>query len=360
LKRPSSFNPNVNQVLDLFDRGVFSGTRPGPADLARRFKGVHEPVPAGLSEEQRFRFIDTLARSYLAANCSGCHSTRNAEMLNCPVPPKFDFHNLKPAMELAGQHILQTFSLNDTTTYDSLFEPQGRFKYLLAVAQSGLNTESGIWNLALPPGNLDSLRPVMLYPGFPSLSEILFRLWVRNSPKADSGYVFRALMRNANPVNEFPLDSADARKRLAWFYSAPWGSRAWEDSLAAHGFNHDSLLQRYTDGYQLDGNQMPPLNSFVPDTAALKILGEWVKYYRSGSILALGREHPKNLSGPWVRNQTLFVPWDWTGKASMLDIRGRVHRLASLGRGAYALPPGKLSGVYFFRIGKRHFKLSLL
>jgi hypothetical protein len=107
---------------------------------------------------------------------------------------------------------------------------------------------------------------------------------------------------------------------------------------------------------------MPPLATFIPDTAALRILGEWVKYYRS-PLRPGGIGGPRKFAahgGPWIRNRTLFVPKDWTGKAQMLDIKGRVYTLKSSGPGAYALPPQAPAGVYFFRLGTHYFKASML
>jgi hypothetical protein len=202
------------------------------------------------------------------------------------------------------------------------------------------------------------MRPALLVPGYPSLSEMLYRQWIRNSPWMDSAIAFRSLKQLANPRNEFELDSAEAAKRLKQFFLAPWGTPAWRDSLARHGFNPDSVLPRYSDGYRYDGDQMPPLATFVPDTAALRILGEWAKNYRSASLLSLRRGQPQLLMGVYLRGNVLHVPESWPGPAAMLDLRGRLHRLAPAGKSAYLLPSGAGSGVFLFRVGARYFKLS--
>jgi hypothetical protein len=244
--------------------------------------------------------------------------------------------------------------LNDTTTYDSITRPDGRHAYLEYVGMAGFDINSGVWNMALPPfpgGDPLALTPALVYPGFPSVSTILFRQWARNTPWADSANAFRYYYNNKD------WDSV-AAERLGFVFSQPWGSPAWVNMLATHGLTPDSL----PDFFSGNSQQMPPLATFIPDTAALRILGEWAKYYRS-NLVPGGINASRKLAvhgGPSIRNRTLFVPKDWTGKAQMLDIRGRVFTLKPTGPGAYALPPQAPAGVYFFKLGAHYFKASML
>ena len=106
----------------------------------------------------------------------------------------------------------------------------------------------------------------------------------------------------------------------------------------------------------------PDYYARIDEPAGLKILGEWAKYYRSPLRPGAIRGSKQNgiWGGPVIRNHTLFVPKDWTGKDQMLDIRGRVFALKPSGPGAYALPPQAKAGVYFFKLGPRYFKASML
>src|SRR5204863_6425876 len=130
-----------------------------------------------------------------------------------------------------------------------------------------------------------------------------------------------------------------------------------------------SMNQIFTAGrFESDGSQMPPLATYIPDTAALKILGEWVHNYYT--LTAVQGEPPVlsvhgarlALQGgmPSIQNRQLIVPEGWTGKAVMIGLNGRSTPLASVGRGRYALPASLPSGVYFFQVGNRSFRTSVL
>ena len=96
----------------------------------------------------------------------------------------------------------------------------------------------------------------------------------------------------------------------------------------------------------------------VPDTAALRILGEWVVGQESVAGVRAGTRAASRI--PYLRDRILVAPDGWTGQARMLDIRGRVFALEPVGRGRYAIPEAARGGVYFFRFGRRAFKASIL
>lgn len=348
------------QILDLFNRGVFSGTRPGTGEMAARFKGMREPLPA--AGDARFWSLDTMARSYLAANCSGCHGTRGMGLGAADASElDLDFHDLRPRMELGGKASLGE-KLNDTAAFNPAARPEGRYYFVLAVAKGGMDTAAGrIWDMALPlsadPEN--DLKPALVYPGYPSLSTLLFKQWARVPAWSDSARTRRKLVGWANSGDS--ATEAMARERLAWMFSQPWGSRPWLDTLAHHGFTADSV----TDGNAWESDtpkQMPPLAaSFVPDTAALRLLGEWVRQYRSGNNSGVkGTLRTPRGSTPILRHRLLLLPPDWTGRASMRDIQGRPYPLRPQGRGAYVLPAHAPAGVYFFRIGEKSFPAAVM
>ena len=112
---------------------------------------------------------------------------------------------------------------------------------------------------------------------------------------------------------------------------------------------------------------MPPLATYIPDTAALKILGEWARNYITltpvpgESIVTSLRDRAASRHGiPSIRNRQLLVPEGWTGKAVMISLDGRSTPLSSVGRGRYALPASMPSGVYFFQVGNRSFRTSIM
>lgn len=263
LKRPSAADPSLDQVLDLFRQGIFTGARPDAAALAARWKGLREPIPAGLSPAQRFAFLDTVARSYIAGNCSGCHGDRGISRGKAPSHVNYDFHRLRPSMEFAHAATGSAGLDLADTGYVSLF---GRPYVREAVRRLGLDTSAGApWDLARPMDT--TLPPALVYPGYPAYSTILYRQILRRAPWRDS---------------------LDARVNITategwstWIFAKPWGSTAWRGDLASHGVDLSDVISYQAEAAYV-GEQMPPLNSsFLPDSAALSVLGEWIRGYQS-------------------------------------------------------------------------------
>jgi hypothetical protein len=360
LKRPAQ-NGAGNQVLDLFTAGVFSGAQPNAASLARRYIGVAEAIDPGLTDAQRQGVVDNMARSYLAANCSGCHSDRSAKIGSTAarVPPNFDFFDLKQH-DVAFNLIPSTGLLADTASYtDSLSPILGRNKYKWLVSAWGKSSDPN-WNLALPPGNPDTMSTNEIYvdpktkQGYPALSFGLFRQWSRNTPAVDSATWYRALKQEAG------FGDANAQAKLGWMFSKPWGTQEWTDNLATHGFTLDSVMAGWAgvDLYKTDPDGMPPLATYIPDTAALRVMGEWVA--RQGNSIGIRARGPRALPSMTIRDRILIVPAGFTGEVRMTDIRGRAFALRSLGNGRYAIPERAKDGVYYFRVGERVFRGSFL
>ena len=360
LKRPGP-NGNGNQVLDLFTAGVFSGTQPDAASLARRFIGVAEKPDPSLTEAQRQVVVDNMARSYLASNCSGCHSDRSALIgaTAARVPPNFDFFDLKHH-DAAFNLIQSTGLLADTASYtDSLSPIQGRNKYKWLVSAWGKSSDPN-WNLSLPPGNPDTMSTNEIYVdpktklGYPSLSFGLFRQWSKTTPAADSATWYRALKQAAG------FGDANAQAKLSWMFSKPWGTQEWTANLATHSFTLDSVMAGYegVDLYKTDPDGMPPLATYIPDTAALRVMGEWVA--RQGNTIGIRTRGARAFASPTIRDRVLIVPAGLAGEVRMMDIRGRAFALRNLGNGRYAIPERAKDGVYFFRVGESVFRGSFL
>ena len=360
LKRPTQ-NGASNQILELFAAGVFSGTQPNATSLAKRFIGIAEPIEGTLSEAQRRVVIDNMARSYLAANCSGCHSDRAMAIgaTAARIPPNFDYFDLKQH-DVPFDQIPSTGILNDTAAYtDSLSPLLGRNKYKWLVSAWGMASDPN-WNLALPPGNPQSLNSMEMYvdagtkKGYPSLSYGLFRQWSRKTPAADSATWYQALKQSAG------FGDANALAKLGWMFTKPWGSAEWTANLATHNFTLDSVMAGWEgqDLYRNDPEGMPPLATYIPDTAALKILGEWVA--KQGLTIGIRPGRTYTFQSPLIRDRILIVPGGFVGEVRMTDIRGRVFALKPQGKGRYLIPESARHGIYFFQAGRQHFRASLM
>ncbi|MCD6023838.1 MAG: glucose sorbosone dehydrogenase [Fibrobacteria bacterium] len=348
LKRPAPLQPSLSQIEWLFNRGAFTGTGPTAAQSARRWKNILDPIPASLSSEERFRVIDTMARSYIAANCSGCHSRRGMPRSDAPENVNYDFYDLVPRIEMGLLTVTKSMDLNVEDTVSGEFK--GRLYYLDAVGRSGLSSLPGaVWDMEQPGSGV----PVLVYPGFPSYSTVLFRQWVRQTPARDSADMARRLA------------SADAQGWGAWIFSKPWGTPGWFQLLEQHGVAAGDVLE-----YEELHDAMPPVPvSFIPDVEAMKILGEWVKAYRTLQIVDSSRIITGVLQGgngtaarPALRfhNGMVLVPPGWKARPELLSPAGRRHALLSAGPGRYALPARLPSGIYWVRAGGLSLRVAVL
>lgn len=349
LKRPAPLQQGIDQVQWLFDQGVFSGTPPTGEQLKRRWKGLAEGVPSGLTPEQRFRVIDTLARSYIAANCTGCHGDRGIGAASAaPYSLNYDWFDFTPRVEF-GAVSSATLGLDVEDSIFELYQPS-RYKYLQAVLHVGLDTAHGsIWDMAYPRDR----NPLLITTGFPAYSGMLYRQFgARNAPWIDSVETRRRLLINGDPQNW-----------SAWMFTPPWGSAAWRDSLARHGVDFRALMSWAPDPYQ-----MPRIATYIPDTTAMRVLGEWARGYRTlvavpgydSVVNVRGRPVAMRAAGPRVAGRLLYVPADWKGPARMVSLNGRSWTLFSAGRSLYAVPVQAPPGVYVFRVGDRSFRASVL
>jgi hypothetical protein len=349
LKRPSSLVPGKNQVDVLFDSGVFAGTAPTDSMKRVRWKGIGEALPP-VGDPRRFATLDTMARSYIGANCSGCHGTRNITVRSAaPFDLNYDFYQLKPEIEF-GARVVGSANV-DVLEEDTTVFQDGRYKYMTSVRRAGLDMSPGSpWDMSFP--KVGTPAPTLIQAGFPSLSMMLYRqLAMRRTPWRDS-------IRLAEE-----LKSYDPNNWKSWIFANPWGSQAWRTALAAHSVKINDVMT-----FGGDGLQMPPLATHLPDTAAMKILGEWAKTYRT-LVRIQGQDSIVNVRGRTIRiaaegariqNRQLIVPADWSGKAQMFSIGGRAYPLSSVGKGRYTIPQSAPTGLYIFKVGNRTFRASVL
>jgi hypothetical protein len=361
LKKPVQTQAGIsNQVLQLFANGVFSGLPPDAASLSKRFIGIDEPIPGTATPAQRQGILDNKARSYLASNCSGCHSARGQKIGGrARVPPNFDYYDLVQH-DTPWDSIPSGGGLNDTSAYlDSSAMPTGRAKMKWLAQVTGL-TKNSVWKLDLPPVEYANLQSKVFYlegsgtqaKGYPALSYALYRQLARRMPAADSAEWRQYLTYAKSEGN------AKAIAMLNWLFAAPWGSKPWLDTLKAHNFTLDSVMAGYN-GTLLrnDSEQMPPIGTYLADTTALKVLAEWLTQEVNVPI----RPSVKRIATKTpvlTAHRILLVPSDWKGRVQMLDIQGRATDLVPLGNGRYALPATAQTGLMLFRIGDRHFKAS--
>jgi len=371
-------NTNYNQIDYLFDKGIFTGQRPNSYLMTLRWKDVREALPPLTDPEHRFKTLDTMSRSYLAANCSGCHGTRGLENGALQGGEKnWDYYRLNPFVWLDSTYT-GTYGLNDTVVDTALFgQKSGHQYFMLSAKHAGLDMSPGKpWELALPVGvDPATLTITAVYPGYPALSELLYRITVRNTPWVDSETVLRDYVGKVNRVCN-PLsttyakcrsDSTFARDRLGWLFTSRWGSQTWLNNLISHGKTLDSAVV-WASGQYPHSQQMPPLVTYIPDTSALKILGEWVQSYKvaqtngwvPSGIKAVKNPKQMRFVSPYIRNNMLILPPGIQGTVQMMSINGKILKLQSAGVRMYSMPSRLSSGIYYIKVGSQVFHVPMM
>ncbi|HKP97136.1 MAG TPA: T9SS type A sorting domain-containing protein [Fibrobacteria bacterium] len=152
LNRPHPDMPNVNQLEYFFTQGVLKGTKSN---------WTASTTPRWYPIDDNSASVDVRARSYIAANCSGCHGYRGMETgATFGVDLNYDFHTMESKMEFRHKSTGWPFGLD---TLPPFYYPKT--------------------DLGNNPFAKDSLeiRPALVVPGYPEKSVILFRQRSRNT-----------------------------------------------------------------------------------------------------------------------------------------------------------------------------------
>jgi hypothetical protein len=177
LNRPWSGNPSVNQLQRFFDIGMLKlaagATAPNFA-LSPKWARWDDTTAS----------LDLRARSYVAANCSGCHGTRGI-LTNATqsVTLDYDYHDMKPHMDFVSKKLIGAFPLDS----------------------AGL-----------------------VVPGHPERSVLLYRQKMRNQIEGN----FAAERMAMPPLGSFEPDTNAIDMMAKWI--AAMGSAPVRDAIAAH------------------------------------------------------------------------------------------------------------------------------
>jgi hypothetical protein len=162
LNRPHPDSAAINQLEYFFSKGALKGTKPTSwtATTVPRWYGIDDSVVNG----QKIS-VDVRARSYIAANCSGCHGRRGMETgATFGVDLNYDFFTMESKMEFRHKSTSWPFGLD---TIPPFYYPKT--------------------DLGNNPKGYDSLpiQPALVVPGYPEKSVILFRQRSRNTRPSD-------------------------------------------------------------------------------------------------------------------------------------------------------------------------------
>jgi hypothetical protein len=178
LNMPSPTNPAVNQIEDFFTKGKFQGAKPANYSASPRWYSLKEPVNGTTVTSEK------KARSYIAANCSGCHGDR-------------------------GMNLGATFGVDLNYDY-YLGTPRMKFEY-----------KSVSW-----PYNLDTIpplevEPALVVPGYPEKSVIMYRQMSRNTESADSLTGFDPSRNQMPPLATFEVNEEAMKVIADWIKNIP-------------------------------------------------------------------------------------------------------------------------------------------
>lgn len=175
LNRPSPGNPAVNQLQDFLDKGWLRGLKPGSWADAPRWYSLRSKEPG--------ESLDKRARSYLGANCSGCHG-ETGFAFGMARGPDFDFHEMKAKSDLEYMNAGWDRNLGDVAP-------------------------------AAPPD--DPLLGVYVFtPRYPQKSVALHRLKDRNTAPPDSVGGWDPGLDQMPPLASFERDTAAIAVLSEW------------------------------------------------------------------------------------------------------------------------------------------------
>ena len=156
LNRPHPDSASINQLEYFFKHGLLTmakGTKPTNWNAS--------DVPKWASIDDNTASLDLRARSYIAANCSGCHGRRGMETgATFGVTLNYDFFDMTAQMEFRHRFVSWPFGL------DTL-QPKFYSKKDVIANPKGSDTLT--------------IVPALVVPGYPNKSVILFRQTSRDT-----------------------------------------------------------------------------------------------------------------------------------------------------------------------------------
>lgn len=189
LNRPSAANPSVNQIAELFNKGILGWSKPA-APTALEVGAMAKWARL----DDNSQSLDLRARSYIAANCSGCHGERGiATSAAGDVKLNYDF------FKLSGGALTPAMELRQANTGPWGLEP--------------LVNEKG-----------ETLMPKLVVPGYPQLSTLLHRMKARNESLptgTPDDTAFKGIEAQMPPLGVFEVDSAAIQVVTQWIAQIP-------------------------------------------------------------------------------------------------------------------------------------------
>lgn len=181
--------PSINQLEYFFTKKVLTGTKSvWDAATTPRWYGVEDTTIK----------VDSRARAYIAANCSGCHGRRGIEKgAAMGVDLNYDFHNMEAQMDLRNRPTSWAFGLDDTAN-KPIYYPKN------------------------DPANVDKvdslmIEPALIVPGYPHRSVLLFRQKERNTEPGS----FDIVGKQMPPLGTYEVNTPAVNLMTRWIKEMP-------------------------------------------------------------------------------------------------------------------------------------------
>jgi hypothetical protein len=205
LNRPMLGKPSVNQLDSLFKVGVLVGVKPATWANSPRWRAIDDSTAS----------VNVRARSYLAANCSGCHGIRgNINSVAGECRPVFDYHTMN----------------------DSLWDPRHRSSGSYLGMEDSLPKFYPVTDLGNNPLGLDSfaINSELLVPGYPQKSALIMRQRVRDTVPGD----YNTLREQMPPYGSYEINQPAIALLSRWVREIPVKMAPGALAIYARGGSH--------------------------------------------------------------------------------------------------------------------------
>jgi len=194
LNHPHPDFPTINQLEYFFTKKVLTGTKTAnwDAPTTPRWRGLDDSAFTA----DKFTSLDVRARSYIAANCSGCHGRRGiAVSAAMGVSLNYDYHTNVPQMEFRDRNVSYPFGRDTIAPY---FYPK--------------NDPANVTHRDSVP-----IVPALVVPGYPEKSVLLFRQTERRTERNN----FDPVRNQMPPLATFEVNDAAVALLTKWIKAMP-------------------------------------------------------------------------------------------------------------------------------------------
>ncbi|MEO6097227.1 MAG: hypothetical protein ABIW76_16775 [Fibrobacteria bacterium] len=186
INRPTAADPSMNQIRKLFADNILAWSKPAPTEIEIA------AMPKWARLDDSTATLDLRARSYIGANCSGCHGMRGLES-GAPgrcTPINFDYFKKE------GNSLVQGDKLEDKPVSTFGLEPK-----------------------VSPQG--DTVQPSLITPGYPEISVLLFRMKARDTLPPTDPDAWSSTQDQMPPVGVFEVDTVATQLITKWIAAMP-------------------------------------------------------------------------------------------------------------------------------------------